>query len=100
MKVNDPNLSPLSSPSTAGTQQTQRSTPVGGNANGPSSTSSSSSADDVNLSGLVRSLRSLSVDSPERQSKVEQLSSSIANGTYKVDPEATAGAIIDDATKG
>jgi anti-sigma28 factor (negative regulator of flagellin synthesis) len=54
----------------------------------------------VNLSPLVRSLRSASSDSPERQSKVEQLARSYANGTYRVDAQATAGAIIDDATKG
>ena len=100
MKVNDPNLTPLGSAGTAGAQQTQRSTQVGGNANGTSSAGSSSSSDDVNLSELVRSLRSLAADSPERQSKIEQLTRAHASGTYKVDPQATAGAIIDDATKG
>ena len=100
MKVNDSNLTPLGSAGTAGAQQTQRSTQVGGNANGTSSASSSSPSDDVNLSELVRSLRSLAADSPERQSKIEQLARTYASGNYAVDPQATAGAIIDDATKG
>lgn len=99
MKVNDPNLSSLSSAGTAGPQQTQRSPQASGNANGPSSNSSSAS-DDVDLSGLVRNLRSLAADSPERQGKVDQLTRAYASGNYTVDPQATAGAIIDDATKG
>ena len=36
-------------------------------------------------------------DSPERQERLEQLARSYANGTYKVDAEATASKIIDDS---
>jgi len=100
MKVNDPNLNPLGSAGTAGAQQTQRSTQAGGSANGRSSASSSASSDDVNLSELVRSLRSLAADSPERQNKMEQLARTYASGNYKVDPQATAAAIIEDAHNG
>jgi anti-sigma28 factor (negative regulator of flagellin synthesis) len=49
---------------------------------------------------LVRSLRSLAADSPERQAKIEQLTRSYASGSYTVDAQATAEAIIRDATKG
>jgi flagellar biosynthesis anti-sigma factor FlgM len=54
--------------------------------------------DDVHLSELVRSLRALAADSPERQAKIEQLARAAAGGNYQVDPQATADAIINDAT--
>ena len=43
---------------------------------------------------LVRSLRALATDSPERQAHVEELARSVANGTYQVDAEATAAAML------
>ena len=75
------------------------------NANDPNRSSSGSSAatskaleaEDVDLSELLRSLRSLVSDSPERQAKIERLMVAYANGTLQVDAEATAAAIIDDA---
>ena len=54
-------------------------------------------AEDVHLSELLRSLRSLVSDSPERQAKIEGLMLAYANGDLQVDAEATASAIIDDA---
>jgi len=54
--------------------------------------------DDVHLSELVRTLRSLASDSPERQARIEQLARAAANGSYKVDPQATADALINDAS--
>jgi anti-sigma28 factor (negative regulator of flagellin synthesis) len=53
--------------------------------------------DDVHLSELVRSLRSLASDSPERQAKLEELARIYAAGTYTVDVAATAGKMIEDA---
>jgi flagellar biosynthesis anti-sigma factor FlgM len=97
MKVNDPNLSSLGTAGAAAAQQTQRAAPTGGKST--TSTASPSSSDDVHLSELVRSLRSLAADSPERQTKIEQLARSYASGSYRVDSQATAGAIIDDAAK-
>jgi flagellar biosynthesis anti-sigma factor FlgM len=97
MKVNDPNLSSLGSAGPAAAQQTQRTATTGGKSSTP--TTSTSSSDDVHLSELVRSLRSLAADSPERQTKIEQLARSYASGSYTVDTKATAGAIIDDAAK-
>jgi anti-sigma28 factor (negative regulator of flagellin synthesis) len=52
------------------------------------------------LSELVRSLRSLAADSPERQAKLEALTRTYASGSYTVDAPATASAIIDDSLKG
>jgi flagellar biosynthesis anti-sigma factor FlgM len=54
-------------------------------------------SDDVHLSELVRSLRSLAADSPERQARLEQIARAYANGSYQVDAQATAAKIIDDA---
>lgn len=96
MKVNDSNLPPLASTVASQTQATTRSgqaarsqdsAPPGGAAPG----------DDIHLSELVRSLRSLAADSPERQARIEQLARAHAGGTYSVDAHATASKIIDDA---
>ena len=100
MKVNDPNLSSLTSTSQNASgagraQQAERTGP----GSGPGSTGAGSQAprDDIHLSELVQSLRSLAADSPERQARIEQIARSYANGTYKGDAEGTASKIIDDA---
>ena len=81
------------------TRQTAKAAAAGaGTASSGASTSDGVHLDDVHLSELVRSLRSLASDSPERQSRIEQLARTAANGSYKVDPQATADAIIHDAT--
>ena len=101
MKINDPNLTPAGGSNSAGIAgakgasapqraNTSTGTP-GGAAAGPQ--------DDVHLSELVRSLRSLAADSPERQAKIEGLARAYATGSYQVDSHATAAAIINDATK-
>jgi len=53
--------------------------------------------DDIHLAELVRSLRSLASDSPERQAKLEELARMYAAGTYTVNAAATAAKIIEDA---
>ena len=83
MKVQNASLTPLDGTSQPGRNQAAR--------------AGSAAADDVHLSELVRSLRSLVPDSPERQERIEQIARAYANGTYKVDAEATASKIIDDA---
>ena len=103
MKVNDPNLSSAPGVSntsaaahaseTARTKAAERSA-VAAAANAPLS----ASGDDVHLSELVRSLRELAAESPERQAKIEHLARAYAEGSYKVDAEATAAAIIDQST--
>ena len=95
MKVNDPNLSPAGSAGTSRTQETARTGTAGRSGNG--SAAGASIGDDVHLSELVRSLRSLASDSPERQAKLEQLARTYASGNYKTDPVAIASKIIDDA---
>jgi flagellar biosynthesis anti-sigma factor FlgM len=91
MKVNNPNLSSIASAETSRAQETSR----GGRPLGASQTGGS--GDDVHLSELVRSLRSLASESPERQANIEKLARAYANGSYQVDAEALAGKVIDDA---
>lgn len=97
MKINDPNLSPLASGAPQQTDRTaQTARPASGAAQGAGG-STAASGDDIHLSELVRSLRSLAADSPERQARLEQIARSYANGNYKVDAKQTASKIIDDA---
>jgi flagellar biosynthesis anti-sigma factor FlgM len=84
MKVQNANLSPLNAADQSGRTQAAR---VG----------SGSAGDDIHLSELVKSLRSLAADSPERQERIEQIARAYANGTYQVDADATASKIIDDS---
>jgi len=86
MKVQNSSLSPLNA-----TDQSVR--------NPAQQLISQPSGDDVHLSELVRSLRSLAADSPERQERLEQIARACADGSYKVDAEATAGKMIDDARR-
>jgi flagellar biosynthesis anti-sigma factor FlgM len=95
MKVNDPNIQGPSGLGTTGVSkpsQTGRTGVTGGPA-----APAGDSGDGVELSGLAQALRSLDVDSPERQAKVDALAKSYAQGNYKVDADATAGGIIQDA---
>jgi flagellar biosynthesis anti-sigma factor FlgM len=85
MKVQNANLAPLDLKDQSRRKQT------------PSATSGA--GDDVHLSELVRSLRSLAADSPERQERIEQIARAYAQGAYKMDAEVTAGKLVDDALK-
>ena len=85
MTVNDTNTG------AAGTQQ------VSQRPSGSDGTAAATAREDAGLSELVRSLRSLAVDSPERQALIERLALAHASGTYQADAEATASAIIKDA---
>ena len=95
MKVNDSILNSLTPAATPGTQETAR-TGQGSSA-GTTPATAGTSNDDVHLSELVKNLRSLAADSPERQAKLESLARTYANGSYTVDAGATASKIIDDA---
>ena len=88
MKVNDRNLSSGGSAAASRMQKTVRSS---------TADRSGTIGDDIHLAELVRSLRSLASDSPERQAKLEELARIYAAGTYTVDVAATAGKMIEDA---
>ena len=94
MKVNDSIQTSLTSTGTSGTQETAR---TGQGSSAGSTQTTSTSNDDVHLSELVKNLRSLAADSPERQAKLESLARTYANGSYAVDAGATASKVIDDA---
>ena len=94
MKVNDSISTSLTPTGTSGTQETAR---TGQGSSAGSTPAVNPSNDDVHLSELVKSLRSLAADSPERQAKLESLARSYANGSYTVNTEATASKVIDDA---
>jgi flagellar biosynthesis anti-sigma factor FlgM len=98
MKINDPNLSSLGSAGAGRAQEAARTNP--GSRAGDAGAAQASPSDDVHLSELVRSLRSLAADSPERQAKIEALTRAHANGSYTIDAPATASAMIDDAIQG
>ena len=103
MKVSDPNLStPVSAPGTAGAARanaTNRAASSGAATSGAATSGAANASpnDDVHLSELVRNLRSLASDSPERAAKIEHLTRAYASGNYKIDAEATAAAIVQDA---
>jgi flagellar biosynthesis anti-sigma factor FlgM len=96
MKVTDNSLSSRASAEALRTQQTGPTGQTASSSNPPAANAAASS-DDIHLSELVRSLRSLAADSPERQARIEQIARSYASGTYQVDAQATASKIIDDA---
>jgi flagellar biosynthesis anti-sigma factor FlgM len=98
MKVDDPNLAALASTGATKAVEPAPSAPATRLPSTPAS--APSSTDDVHLSELVRSLRSLAADSPERQARIEQIARSYASGTYQVDSQATASKIVDDSIKG
>ena len=103
MKVNDPHLPPADATGAAHASETARAkaaerSAVVQAANTSQAAVSGISGDDVHLSELVRSLRSLAAESPERQAKIEHLARAYASGSYQVDAEATASAIIQEYT--
>lgn len=53
--------------------------------------------DSMHLLELLRSLRALAADSPERQARIERLALDYASGAYNGDAQATAAKLIDDA---
>jgi anti-sigma28 factor (negative regulator of flagellin synthesis) len=98
MKINDPNLTSAAS---AGAARPQGLEPtVLEKRPGGTPAIGSGAGDNVHLSELVKSLRALATESPERQAHLEQLARTYAQGNYKVDAEATAAGIIKDAQAG
>ncbi len=100
MKVNESNLQgPSGLASTGSTSGVARPTQAGRQVPAGGAAPVGDGSDGVALSGLAQTLRSLDVESPERQAQVEQLAGAYAQGSYTVDAEAVAGGIVDDALK-
>lgn len=100
MRVHDPNAGSEPNVGSVATTRASRAQGIGRNgASGRTNgTTQSEASDDIHLSELVRSLRSLASDSPERQARIDQIASDYANRDYKVDAQATASKIIDEST--
>jgi anti-sigma28 factor (negative regulator of flagellin synthesis) len=96
MNVNEPNRSSVgSSAASARARQTVPTPPA--HSSEEQSPAAPASAEDIHLAELLRTLRSLAADSPERQAKIEGLVRAYASGDLQVDADATASAIIDEA---
>jgi anti-sigma28 factor (negative regulator of flagellin synthesis) len=95
MKMNDHSLSSGGYGAASRMQRTLRAGTAAHS--GEASTKGATIGDDLHLPELVRSLRSLASESPERQAKLEELARMYAAGTYTVDATAIAAKIIDDA---
>jgi anti-sigma28 factor (negative regulator of flagellin synthesis) len=97
MKVNDTSLNSLAS---TGASQAPGTGRIGSTRSGESiAKTNGAGGDDIHLSELVRSLRSLASDSPQRQEHLEKIARTYASGNYQVNASATASKIIDDATQ-
>ncbi len=59
---------------------------------------SAASGDDIHLSELIKSLRALGADSPERQARIEHIARSYAVSVYQA-AEEKAARIIDEALR-
>lgn len=94
MKINDPNLSNVAGTQAGRTRGAER---VSGADRPPGATAAVEKGDDVHLSELVRSLRALAAESPERQARLEGIARAYAQGRYHVDADATAAGIIGEA---
>src|SRR5262245_41120595 len=97
MNVNPSGVSAAaSSPELTRAQEAQRTSAAG---RADSTQAGPNAPDDVQLSQFVRSLRTLAPDSPERQARLEQIQRSLEDGSYQVNAEATADALIRDSVK-
>lgn len=92
MKVNDPNLSRLSSTNVGGTKATET-----GQERGSKVNQKTSGGDQVSLSSLGSNLSTEATESPERAARIKQLTEDVAAGRYQVDAKEVSKKIIDDA---
>jgi len=93
MRVND-----LAGASVTGTQRALESGRTANSASyaGPAPVVSASRGD-AHLAELVRVLRALAAESPERNAHIESIARAYAQGNYQVNPETTAECIVLDA---
>src|ERR1700712_5567418 len=97
MKVNDTSSNSLAS---TGASQAAGTARIGGSRTaGSASKTNGTGGDDIHLFEVVRSLRSLAADSPQRQEHLEKIARTYASGNYQVNASATASKIIDDAAQ-
>jgi anti-sigma28 factor (negative regulator of flagellin synthesis) len=95
--VHDSSLSSLDAAQPPLTQSARQTGRTSGSGQATEPGGGAASSDDISLGELVKTLRSMAADSPETQSRLEQIAQNYAQGTYRVDAQATAAKIIDDA---
>ncbi len=93
MRVHDSNLNSVSI-ATHGSGRTEAG--QGGRA-GSTGAHGTAGQDQLSLSDLGNLVRTVSGDTPERASRVSQLSAAYKSGNYKVDAAAVAGSVVNDA---
>jgi anti-sigma28 factor (negative regulator of flagellin synthesis) len=92
MRVNDSNLNPV----TSGTHETAQTNAVGGSRGSGRTAKGSDGGDHVHLS-LGAQFHELAFNSPERQSRIENIAAAYANGSYQPDSRAVSERIVSDA---
>ncbi|MGH9667046.1 MAG: flagellar biosynthesis anti-sigma factor FlgM [Bryobacteraceae bacterium] len=96
MKINDSNQLAASQSSAARAQQTAYGSGAG-RTQQPSDTSAAWTGDNVQLSSLSASIRSQSVDSPERSAHIARVAAAVQRGTYSVDAAAVSRGVVNDS---
>lgn len=97
MQINDPTSAGVSSTKMGGAQSTGSVTR--GGRNGVAS-SRGEGSDQVQLSDLASTVRSLASDSPERSARLDRLASEVQGGRYQVDATALSVSIVSAALQG
>ena len=92
MRINDQNLTGISSSQLGRTQETES-----GNRHGRGAGPGAAGNDQVQLSSLAGSLQALTGETPERAAHLERLSAEVAAGRYTVDAQALSQKIVDEA---
>jgi len=95
MRINDQNLTGISSSQVEQTQATQP-----GNRQSRVGRAGGAGEDQVQLSNLAGSLQELAMDSPERAGQVEKLAKEYQEGRYSVDSAELSRKIVDDTMQG
>jgi len=96
MKINDTNLTGISSSQLGATQQT------GGVGRGPAgkpAPAGGGRVDQVHLSDLASQMSRLTEGSPERTNWLERLGAEVQAGRYRVDARELSRRIVDDMLK-
>lgn len=95
MKVNDSNTANLSNLGPSGVSKSAETEAASRTKERKGA--DASEPDRVSLSNLSGTLRAALAESPERQARLEKLSSDVSTGRYQVDSETLSKDIINDA---
>ena len=101
MKVNDPNISALTSDTVggAGLDRARQAEQIQRRSTGGAGPAAGESPDSVSLSGLSSQIRALNIDSPERIQQLEKLSADVGTNKYQVDAHELSDRLVEDAIR-